>query len=184
MTMMLLRCVSSSKLAIQSTCRVRALSIQKFSTAYSEISSLQGYNLSNDECNVTSNIASRVGMNLHHRPNHPLCTIKSIIQDYFQQSQGGYSFEDDLSPIVSTEENFDSLLIPLDHVSRSKSDTYYLNDETVLRCHTSAHQTTLLKQGLNRFLVTGDVYRYVLLCSCRTSVLCAPRVCCFHHSQL
>jgi phenylalanyl-tRNA synthetase alpha chain len=66
-----------------------------------------------------------------------------------------------LSPIVSVESNFDSLLIPQDHVSRSKSDTYYLNKETVLRCHTSAHQTFLLKQGFNRFLVTGDVYRCV-----------------------
>jgi len=51
------------------------------------------------------------------------------------------------------------LLIPPDHVSRSRSDTYYLNDDTVLRTHNSAHQTTLLKAGVNRFLVTGDVFR-------------------------
>jgi len=66
---------------------------------------------------------------------------------------------DDLSPIVSTHENFDSLLIPQDHVSRRKSDTYYLNNDTLLRCHTSAHQSKLLKQGMRKFLVTGDVYR-------------------------
>lgn len=158
--MMMLQCVSSCKFATRFAGRVRISSIQSFSTDSSEIaSSLQGYNLSHDECNVTPNIAARIGKNLHHLPNHPLCTIKTIIQDYFNETQGEFSLEDDLSPIVSTEANFDSLLIPIDHVSRSKSDTYYLNDETVLRCHTSAHQTFLLKQGLNRFLVTGDVYR-------------------------
>lgn len=117
---------------------------------------LEGFSLDNEQCNVTPNIASRVGTNLHHSPHHPLCTIKTIIQDYFGPS---FTCRDNLSPIVSVEANFDSLLIPEDHVSRSKSDTYYLNDETVLRCHTSAHQTSLLRKGLDRFLVTGDVYR-------------------------
>ena len=60
---------------------------------------------------------------------------------------------------MSTINNFDSLLIPPEHVSRSKSDTYYLNQSTVLRTHTSAHQTTLLREGEDKFLVTGDVYR-------------------------
>ena len=32
------------------------------------------------------------------------------------------------------------VLVPKDHVSRSPNDTYYVNSETVLRCHTSAHQ--------------------------------------------
>jgi phenylalanyl-tRNA synthetase alpha chain len=66
---------------------------------------------------------------------------------------------DDLSPIVSTRDNFDSICIPPDHPSRSKSMTYYLDTHTVLRCHTSAHQHTLLKAGYDRFLVVGDVYR-------------------------
>jgi phenylalanyl-tRNA synthetase alpha chain len=126
---------------------------------------LEGYSLSDPQCNVTHSIASRIGTNLHHQPKHPLHTIKHIIQDYWQrEGGGGFVCKDDLSPIVSVEDNFDSLLIPQDHVSRSKSDTYYLNDSTVLRCHTSAHQVTLLKQGLDRFLVTGDVYRYVKPC--------------------
>jgi len=30
---------------------------------------------------------------------------------------------------------------------------------TVLRCHTSAHQLEMLKGGAQKFLVTGDVYR-------------------------
>ena len=66
---------------------------------------------------------------------------------------------DDLSPIVSTYANFDSVLVPADHVSRSANDTYYVTKGSVLRCHTSAHQLELLKHGHKRFLVTGDVYR-------------------------
>jgi phenylalanyl-tRNA synthetase alpha chain len=46
--------------------------------------------------------------------------------------------------------------VPADHVSRSPNDTYYVNPDTVLRCHTSAHQTELLRGGHPGFLVTGE----------------------------
>ena len=122
-----------------------------------EITELAGYSLiNNKDCNVPSNVASRVGMNLHRRPLHPLHTIQSKIQEYWGKD---YVVKDDLSPIVSTWQNFDQLGFPVDHVSRGKSDTYYLDAETVLRTHTSAHQIDLLSQGLNQFLVVGDVYR-------------------------
>jgi phenylalanyl-tRNA synthetase alpha subunit len=117
-----------------------------------------GYNLSSAECNVPPTIASRVGTNLHLQPKHPLHTIKTVIEKYWQK-RNGFITRDDIDPIVSTSHNFDSLLIPPEHVSRSRSDTYYFNKETVLRTHTSAHQTTMLTAGEDRFLVTGDVYR-------------------------
>jgi phenylalanyl-tRNA synthetase alpha chain len=90
------------------------------------------------------------------------CTVR--IEEYFQEYAKKRNVEafqvfDSLSPVVSTENNFDDLLIPHDHVSRKASDTYYLDDRTVLRTHTSAHQSTLIRQGLQAFLVTGDVYR-------------------------
>lgn len=58
-----------------------------------------------------------------------------------------------------TLQNFDDVLVPADHVSRSLNDTYYIDPQTVLRCHTSAHQAELLRGGHTHFLVTGDVYR-------------------------
>ena len=58
-------------------------------------------------------------------------------------------------------QNFDEVLVPADHVSRSPNDTYYVSPDVVLRCHTSAHQTEILRQGHSAFLVTGDVYRWV-----------------------
>ena len=122
---------------------------------------LLGYDLDDEQCNVTPTIAAKVGANLHLQPKHPLNTIKNIIEEYWKSYEANAPFEahDDLLPVVPTNLNFDSLLIPPDHVSRSKSDTYYLRDDVVLRTHTSAHQTTLLRSGVDRFLVTGDVYR-------------------------
>ena len=70
-----------------------------------------------------------------------------------------FTMVDYLSPVVTVEQNFDSLLVPKDHVSRAKNDNYYINSEYLLRAHTSAHQRDLIKTGLDAFLVTGDVYR-------------------------
>lgn len=113
------------------------------------------------ENNVTEYIYDKIGANLHRKPEHPLCILKSAIMDYFDESygEGNFTMFDDLCPVVSTYDNFDSVLVPEDHVSRSLNDTYYITSDTVLRCHTSAHQLGLLKQGETRFLVTGDVYR-------------------------
>lgn len=117
---------------------------------------LAGHTLDDADCNVPANVASRVGRNLHCQPLHPLHTIQAKIQDYWGSD---YVVKNDLSPIVSTWQNFDQLGFPADHVSRGPCDTYYLNQETVLRTHTSAHQIDLLSQGLHQFLVVGDVYR-------------------------
>jgi phenylalanyl-tRNA synthetase alpha chain len=114
--------------------------------------------LSCPECNITSAIADRIGVNLHQRDNHPLNIIHRQICDYWGDS---FTVFDDLSPIVSTTNAFDLLRIPADHVSRGVSDTYYVDATSVLRPHTSAHQVELLRRGpdMKRFLVTGDVYR-------------------------
>ncbi|XP_042484557.1 phenylalanine--tRNA ligase, chloroplastic/mitochondrial [Macadamia integrifolia] len=110
--------------------------------------------------NVTDTIFSKLGMQLHRRNHHPIGILKNAIYNYFDinYSEKYYKF-DDLCPIVSAKQNFDDVLVPADHVSRSYNDTYYIDPETVLRCHTSAHQADLLTQGHTHFLVTGDVYR-------------------------
>lgn len=106
--------------------------------------------------NIPASIRDKVGLNLHNRANHPLQLVKQKIFDYFGPDYAKY---DTFSPYVTTEENFDLLRIAKDHPARSKSDTYYLNDTTVLRTHTSAHQVPLLRSGQKKFLVCGDVYR-------------------------
>jgi phenylalanyl-tRNA synthetase alpha chain len=115
--------------------------------------------ISHPDCNITYDIVQRVGKNLHLQPNHPIHIIKQKIELYWKSRVHGIEIFDNLHPLVSTHSNFDSLLIDKDHVSRRRSDTYYFNNETVLRTHTSAHQSELLSRGLTSFLVTGDVYR-------------------------
>lgn len=118
-----------------------------------------------DMTNVTAKILSKVGCQLHNRPHHPLWLIKERIKDHFYRSYIGrtgnpiFSVHDNLSPVVTVEQNFNSLLIPPDHPSRKKGDNYYLNHTHMLRAHTSAHQKELVRAGLDHFLLAGDVYR-------------------------
>ena len=116
--------------------------------------------MESEYCNIPASIKQKVNRKLHLVKNHPIEIIKNHIINYFK-TLGDYNFDifDDLNPHVKIEENFDKLLLPEDHPSRSKSDTYYLNEDTVLRSHTSAHQNELLAKGHNSFIVTGDVYR-------------------------
>src|SRR5579883_3181501 len=110
--------------------------------------------------NIPSSVLNKVGLNLHNRPSHPIQIVKQLVFDYFKTNVStDYKTFDDLPPKVSVIDNFDSLLIPVTHPARSKSDTYYFDDATVLRTHTSAHQVELLKSGHRKFLVAGDVYR-------------------------
>jgi phenylalanyl-tRNA synthetase alpha chain len=71
---------------------------------------------------------------------------------------GVFKAFDDMYPVVSCHANFDEILIPADHVSRSPNDTYYVSSDKVLRCHTSAHQAELLRTKQPAFLVTGGRY--------------------------
>lgn len=110
--------------------------------------------------NVPDTIFSKLGVQLHRRDQHPLGILKNTIYDYFDSAYSGKFVKfDDLWPVVSVEANFDDVLVPADHISRSYNDTYYVDSQTVLRCHTSAHQAELLRKGHTHFLVTGDVYR-------------------------
>ena len=70
-----------------------------------------------------------------------------------------FSVYDNLNPCVTVEQNYDNLLVPLDHPSRKPSDCYYLNSENMLRAHMTAHQRDLISAGLDNFLMIGDVYR-------------------------
>ncbi|KAF5957105.1 hypothetical protein HYC85_004330 [Camellia sinensis] len=110
--------------------------------------------------NVLDSIFSKLGMQLHRRDHHPIGILKNAIYNYFDITYSGkFDKFDNLFPFVSVKMNFDDVLVREDHVSRSYNDTYYVDSQTVLRCHISAHQAELLRKGHTHFLVTGDVYR-------------------------
>ncbi|XP_025074138.1 probable phenylalanine--tRNA ligase, mitochondrial [Pogonomyrmex barbatus] len=118
-----------------------------------------------DWTNVTPNIIAKLGRNLHVQQYHPLSHLRQRIMNYFygqfrnKSGTPSFSIYDNISPIVTVEQNFDSLLVPKDHPSRKKTDCYFINQDTLLRAHTTAHQAELIAMGLNNFLVIGDVYR-------------------------
>ncbi|KAJ1885244.1 phenylalanyl-tRNA synthetase alpha subunit, mitochondrial, partial [Coemansia sp. RSA 2673] len=124
--------------------------------------------------NAPPAILAKTGRDLLHQPSHPLAILKELIFKEFPT----FAHYDSLSPVVSTYQNFDSLGFAPDHPGRSKTDTYYVNQSTLLRTHTSAHQLQLLAAGSQgehnvlvqaknsaaapgneRFLVAADVYR-------------------------
>ncbi|KAL1116920.1 hypothetical protein AAG570_005389, partial [Ranatra chinensis] len=116
--------------------------------------------------NVTPRILSHVGRDLHNlEREHPLGLLKSRMARYFHSTtprkigSPAFSVHDRLHPVVTVEQNFDSLLVPDDHVSRSPSDCYYINRGHLLRAHMTAHQADLISSGLDNFVIFGDVYR-------------------------
>lgn len=124
--------------------------------------------------NAPPAILAKTTARLHLRPHSPLHILKEKIQEYFQSAdfpKGTYSVHDALHPVATTVANFDDLRIPADHPGRSHSDTYYINSTHVLRTHTSAHQSTLLKsKASSGYLVTADVYRRDEIDSCHYPV--------------
>ncbi|KAL9555476.1 hypothetical protein MBANPS3_002323 [Mucor bainieri] len=117
---------------------------------------INGQVLSRDEwTNISPTVLSKVNRKLHLQPQNPISIIRELIESNFK----GFKTFNDLSPVVTTKQNFDELYIPKDHPSRTKSDNYYFNKDHVLRAHTSAHQLQGLASGENKFLISGDVYR-------------------------
>jgi phenylalanyl-tRNA synthetase alpha chain len=120
---------------------------------------------SDDYYNLTPKILNYLGKDLHLQKNHPLSLIRQRIVDFFYKEYANpkgtplFSVFDRLSPVVTVQQNFDSLLIPENHTSRAKSECYYINREYLLRAHCTAHQVELLRAGLDNFLIVGDVYR-------------------------
>ena len=102
-----------------------------------------------DYSNIPASIEGKIGKCLHNQKNHPIEIIKNKLYEFFDElsKEGDYNFKkyDNLPPFVSIDDNFDKLLIPKDHPARGKSDTYYVNENTVLRTHTSAHQNQLFQ---------------------------------------
>jgi len=108
--------------------------------------------------NLSPNITSSISRRLHVQPDHPISLTRSIIESKFPSPT--YKYHNTFSPIVTTFQNFDSLGFPPDHPGRSKTDTYYINEKTVLRTHTSAHQADVFRANESEgYLISADVYR-------------------------
>lgn len=76
-----------------------------------------------DYNNIPAFIEDKLHRKLHNQKNHPIEIIKNHIYAYFHTlTKYPFCIFDDLEPIVDITDNFDKLLIPMDHAARSKSD--------------------------------------------------------------
>jgi len=89
---------------------------------------------------------------------HPLISTQDEIIDIFCGL--GYSVENG-PEIESDFYNFESLNIPKDHPARDMQDTFYLDENRLLRTHTSPVQIRYLKDNPPpvRIIAPGRVYR-------------------------
>lgn len=105
--------------------------------------------------NLTTYLMQKITRNLLKSQHNPISLVAAATKHFFSD----FKTIDYDNPVVTPQANFDALLIPKNHPSRSTTDTYYLNKDHLLRTHTSAHQTDCLSQGCGKFICIADVYR-------------------------
>ncbi|KAK3946417.1 hypothetical protein QBC46DRAFT_5540 [Diplogelasinospora grovesii] len=108
--------------------------------------------------NVPENVLASTSRKIHLQKDHPVSITRQIIESVFPRPT--FKSHNEFDPVVSTFENFDSLGFPPDHPGRARSDTYYINEKTLLRTHTSAHEAQLFRASeSDGYLISADVYR-------------------------
>ena len=89
---------------------------------------------------------------------HPITQTLERIEDLFTQ----IGFEIVEGPEIEDDyHNFEALNIPAQHPARAMHDTFYFNNNLLLRTHTSSVQIRVMKKGKPpfRFIAPGRVYR-------------------------
>ena len=89
---------------------------------------------------------------------HPITQVMEEISSIFF----GLGFQIEEGPEIETDYyNFEALNIPEDHPARDMQDTFYIEDKTVLRTHTSPVQVHVMenKEPPLRIIAPGKVYR-------------------------
>lgn len=89
---------------------------------------------------------------------HPLTIVLDEVKDIF--SGMGFSIVE--GPEIELDHyNFEAMNIPKDHPARDVQDTFYINDDVLLRTHTSPMQARYMEkhQPPIRIIVPGRVYR-------------------------
>ena len=108
--------------------------------------------------NVPPSIICAVPRRLHLQPSHPVALVRELIESRFPSPV--YKHYNTFSPVVSVAQNFDSLGFPPDHPGRNRTDTYYINKDTVLRTHTSAHEADIFRADESEgYTISANVFR-------------------------
>lgn len=109
--------------------------------------------------NIPPSIEAKMSRCLYKTDNHPICIVKEMVFDYFSDLT---KIEID-NPVVSVENNFNRLRVPKDHPSRKPTDTFYKDENNVLRTHMTCYLYPMGKSESGRsqlkYITCGDVYR-------------------------
>lgn len=97
---------------------------------------------------------------LNRGTRHPFNRIVEDVEDFFVSM--GYDVVD--GPEIETDENcFQRLNVPLGHPARDSQDTFYIDDEYLLRTQTSSVQARTMQNNEEkkpiRMICPGKVYR-------------------------
>ena len=126
------------------------------------------FNISCFTRNIPKNIEEKIGANIYKIKNHPMNILKNKIINFIEsdniiKSKNGevvkFDIYQDFHPKVTLDQNFFNLLVDKDHEVVSPKNTYYWDENHVLRTHMTAHDFELLKEGRKSFISIGDVYR-------------------------
>jgi phenylalanyl-tRNA synthetase alpha chain len=158
------RSITTTKTTLQEANTATKSTIDAKSPREEKVTNVEGKAYPTDHwTNAPPNILSHIKRRIYLQENHPLDLTRKLIESQFPApTYGNYT---ESFPVVSTEQNFDSLGFPPDHPGRSRTDTYYLNEKTVLRTHSSAHQADYFRRMNNDankedgYTVVADVYR-------------------------
>ncbi|WP_099203304.1 phenylalanine--tRNA ligase subunit alpha [Miniphocaeibacter massiliensis] len=130
--------------------------LEKYLSAKKEelVNEVKKIKIQEEKVDVT---ATRGSLEIGHR--HPLNKTMEDLEDLFQTM--GFSIID--GPEVETvKNNFDMLNSPKNHPSRDLTDTFYINDDILLRTHTSPVQirTMLKNKPPIRMVSAGRTFRF------------------------
>lgn len=100
------------------------------------------------------------GFHAHLGSKHPFYAVVDDITDFFVGL--GYTVADG-PEVESDRNNFELMNIPKDHPARDMQDSFSINENTILRSHTSCVQARVMDlakgQGPIKVICPGKVYR-------------------------
>lgn len=113
--------------------------------------------------NCTEEVRRKSGLNLLSNPTHRLVAVKVIIERAIKEVVTVSNEKIAPIPVVSTSQNFDSLLIPKDHYCRRASDVYYVSENALLRTHLTAHMVESVSTEAAALAVGGGEMAYFMI---------------------
>ena len=114
--------------------------------------------------NIPSTMIENLKLKLYQKPGHKLFEMKNICYNFLKtegvtRGWDSLTMHENLNPIVTKEQNFDSLLFPEGHFARRNTDVFYANEKHLLRTHMTAHLHDLVCLGRRNFITVGEVFR-------------------------